>query len=88
MHEDFQGHTEDMMSLVKGAVSSFSQIAKKKISIEDDLIGVDESMAKILQSRYFIDAIAHNKIMHNNKRIMVSSPVPNLPSISRVHISL
>ena len=47
------------MSLGKGAVPSFStnQNKKGKIYIEVKMIGVDDDVAKILWSRYFIEAL-------------------------------
>ena len=39
------------------------------------MIGVDDTMAKIIWSRYFIDSweyyIAHNKLIQDNKSAMV-----------------
>ena len=66
-----------MIYLVKGAVSSISPKKRinGKISIDNELIGVEKSMAKILWSRYFIEAqgynIAHNKLMQYNKNAIL-----------------
>ena len=72
VYEYCRGHTGSMVSLVKLMVSSFSN--KKinvKISINDDLIDVYDSIAKILCSIYFIYEqgynFAHTKLMQKNK---------------------
>ena len=70
-HEYCQVHTGAMVILGKGAVSSFStKKYKQKSSIEGLLIGVDDAMAKILWSKYFIEAqgynIEHNRLMQDN----------------------
>ena len=68
-----------------------------KISTEDEMIGVDKIIAKILLSRYFIEAegynISHNKLMGDNKsaiflKRMESSPDPNRPILSILGIYL
>ena len=57
------------MSLGKRVVSSLPKQKKinRNISTEGGLIRVDDAMAKILWSRYFIEAqgykISHNRIM-------------------------
>ena len=73
VHEYCKGHNGDMISLGKVAVSSFS--TKQKINVksskESELVGVDDNMANILWSRYFIEAqkynILHNRLMQDNK---------------------
>ena len=52
-------------------ILSTKQKIKGNISIEDDLVGVDNIMSKILCSIYFIESqgykIVHNKLMQDNK---------------------
>ena len=73
VHEYYQRHMVIIMHWDKGAISSFS--TKKKIkgksSKEDDLIGVDNKMSKILWSKYFMKVqgykIEHTKLLQDNK---------------------
>ena len=73
VHENCRLHTGPKLFLGKGVVYSFStkQNINGKSSIEDELIGVDDSMAKIIWSRYFIEAqgynILHTKFIQDNK---------------------
>ena len=76
---------------------SYTKKMNKKCSTEGELIGVDDAMAKILCSRYFIEAqeynISHNRIMQENKSAIIlekmsSSPAPSGPDTSRLGTSL
>jgi hypothetical protein len=73
VHEDCRGHTGAMMSLRKGAVTSFStkQKINGKSSTEDELIRVDDAMPRILWTKYLIEAqgytVEHNKLYQDNK---------------------
>jgi hypothetical protein len=73
VHEDCRGHTGAMMSLGKGAVTSFStkQKINGKSSMEDELIGVDDAMPRILWTKYLIEAqgctVEHNKLCQDKK---------------------
>ena len=54
------------MSLGKGAVTSFStkQKINGKSSTEEELIGVDDAMPKVLRSKYFVKAQGYT-VNHN-----------------------
>jgi hypothetical protein len=73
VHEDCRGHTGAMMSLGKGAVTSFStkQKINGKSSTEDELIGVDDAMPRILWTKYLIETqgytVEHNKLYQDSK---------------------
>ena len=72
------------MYLGKGAVSisSTKQRIKGKSFTWDETIGVDNAMAIILWSRYFIEAqghkIPHKKLMHDNKSAIILENIGNL----------
>ena len=65
------------MSVVKGVVSRFStkQNINGKSSTEHEMIGVDNTMDKILWLRYFIEIqgynIAHKILMQDNNSAMI-----------------
>jgi hypothetical protein len=73
VHEDCQGHMGAMMLLGEGAVTSFSMKQKinGKSSTEDELIGVDDAMPRILWTKYLIKAqgytVDHNMLYQDNK---------------------
>ena len=66
-----------MMYMVKGAVSIFyiKQKISVRISIEDDMIGVDSAMAKIIWSRHSIETqgykTTHNKLIQDNRSAII-----------------
>ena len=53
------------------SISSTKQNINGKSSTEDDLVSVEDTMAKIFWSKYFIDVqeynIDHNKLLQDNK---------------------
>jgi hypothetical protein len=74
VHEDCRGHTgATMMSLGEGTVTSCStkQKINGKSSTEDELIGVDDAMPRILWTKYLSEAqgytVEHNKLYQDNK---------------------
>ena len=57
VHQDCWGHMGAMISLGKGSVSTLStKKINRKSSTEGEMIGVDDTMEKILRPGYFIDA--------------------------------
>ena len=66
VYEDWKGRTGDVMSLDKGVVTSFStkQKINGKSSTEEELIGVDDAMPKVLRSKYFVKAQGYT-VNHN-----------------------
>jgi hypothetical protein len=73
VHPDMKSHTGATMSLGKGAVYSRStrQKLNTKSSTEAELVGVDDVMAQILWTKYFLEAqgykINDSKIFQDNQ---------------------
>ena len=73
VHPDCWGQTGAMMSLGKGAVTSFSK--KQKLNVrsytEGELVGIDDALSSILWTRYFIESqgytIEQNILFQDNK---------------------
>ena len=57
VHEDCKGHTVAMVSLCKGAVTSFliKTNIQCKSSTENELIGTYDAIPQALWSKYFIE---------------------------------
>ena len=73
IHDDCKGHTGSMMTLGSGAIISFSQ--KQKINgkslTESELIEVDDTLPKILWTRYCMESqgykVEDNILFQDNK---------------------
>jgi hypothetical protein len=76
VHDNCKGPTGAMMSLGKGAVTSFSNKPKinSKSSTEFELIGADQALSSILHTRYFIEAqgylVEQNILFQDNQWTM------------------
>jgi hypothetical protein len=76
MYKDCRGHTGAMMSLRKGATTSFSNKQKinTKSSTESELVSADQALSSILHTGYFIEAqgyfVKHNLPFQDNQSTM------------------
>ena len=77
VHPDSKGHTGAVMTLGKGATTSFSTKQKVNVrsSTEGELVGADDALPQAIWSKYFIEAQGHtvnNNIMcQDNKSCML-----------------
>jgi hypothetical protein len=77
VHGDYRGHTGATGSLGKGSIISMSgkQKINTKSSTEAELVGVDEAMARIIWTRYFLMAQGYDAdesiIYQDNKSAML-----------------
>jgi hypothetical protein len=77
VHPDMKSHTGATMSLGKGSIYSASKRQKlnTKSSTEAELVGVDDVMAQVLWTRYFLEAqgykIRDNKVFQDNQSTML-----------------
>jgi len=77
VHGDMKGHTGGVMSLGRGAI--FSTSTKQKLntrsSTECELVGVNDVMAQVLWTRYFMEAqgyeIEDNIVFQDNESAML-----------------
>ena len=62
IHNNCKGHIESMMTLVLGAITSFSRKQKinGKSSTEAELIGVDDALLQILWTRHVMEGQSYN----------------------------
>ena len=73
VHMDMKGHTRMMMTLGRGAVMSFSsgQNLNVRSSTECELVGINDSISKMMWGTYFIQAqgytVDHNILYQDNK---------------------
>jgi hypothetical protein len=77
VHPDMKSHTGGTLSLGKGSVYSASRKQKlnTKSSTEAELVGVDDVMAQVLWTRYFLEAqgydIRDNMVYQDNQSAML-----------------
>mmetsp|Transcript_59891 Transcript_59891/g.147173 ORF Transcript_59891/g.147173 Transcript_59891/m.147173 type:complete len:332 (-) Transcript_59891:884-1879(-) len=77
VHGDYRGHTGATATLGKGSIMSMSSKQKinTKSSTECELVGVDEAMARIIWTRYFIQAqgydVDESIVYQDNKSAML-----------------
>ena len=77
VHPDSKGHTGAVMTLGKGATTSFSTKQKVNVqsSTEGELVSADDTLPQAIWSKYFIEAQGHtvnNNIMcQDNKRCIL-----------------
>ena len=66
VHPDCKGHTGAVMTLGKGATTSFSTKQKVNVrsSTEGELVGADDALPQAIWSKYFIEAQGHT--VNNN----------------------
>ena len=73
VHKDMKSHTGAMMTIGKGCMygSSTRQKLNKKSSTEAELVAVDDVMAQILWTKYFLEAqgykVDENNLFQDNK---------------------
>ena len=77
VHHDLKSHTGATMTLGKGSVYSASRTQRinTKSSTEAELVGVDDNMAQVLWTRYFLGAqgydVRDNKMYQDNQSTML-----------------
>jgi hypothetical protein len=77
VHPDMKSHTGATMSLGKGSAYATSKPQKlnTKSSTEAELVGVDDVMAQVLWTRYFLEAqgykTSESKIFQDNQSAML-----------------
>ena len=79
-HADMRGHTEETLSMGKDGHGSIISISKKqkintKILTEEELIGAENAMPRMLSTRYFLEAqgygIDKNLLYQDNMSAML-----------------
>ena len=95
VHTDCRWQLDAVMTLEKGAFTSFSRKQKlnAKSSTEAELIGVDDVMPQILWTRYFLEAqgykVVENIIMQDNiSAIKLEQNVKASSSQNTKHINI
>jgi hypothetical protein len=77
VHQDMKSHTGATMSLGKGSVYSASKTQRlnTKSSTEAELVGVDDVMAQVLWTRYFLEGqgydVKDNTVYQDNQSTML-----------------
>jgi hypothetical protein len=77
VHPDMKSHTGATMSMGKGSVYSASKTQRlnTKSSTEAELVGVDDVMAQVLWTRYFLEAqgyeVRDNIVYQDNQSTML-----------------
>jgi hypothetical protein len=77
VHPNMKSQTGATMSLGKGSIYSASKRQKlnTKSSTEAELVGVDDVMAQVLWTRYFLEVhsykIRNNKVFQDNQSTML-----------------
>ena len=77
VHPDCRGHTGAVMTLGKGATTSFS--TKQKVNVqsltEGELMGADDALPQVIWSKHFIEAqgrtVNNNIMCQDNKSCML-----------------
>jgi hypothetical protein len=86
VHEDFKSHTGATMTLGTGAVTTgpTKQKVNTRSSTEAELIGLDDYIAKVMRTRYFLDAqgykVKDNIIYQDNKSTIQLAKMEDLVS--------
>jgi hypothetical protein len=95
VHPDMRSHTGGVMSLGKGAVYSAStrQKLNTRSSTEAELVGIDDVMAQVLWTRYFLEAqgypIDDNVVYQDNQSTMLLAKNGRASSSKRTrHINI
>ena len=56
VHHDCKGHSDDLLTMGKRAISSFSwKKLNTRSSTEVELVGINDVIAQVLWSRYFLE---------------------------------